>query len=135
MKVTEQEMRGLLAGKCIPGDMRVNEDLPAYLVRKFSYLQQKLDALAAENTYIKESVAMHASGFKICPACSHQDECETDDIVWMVKETPANDAYINSVRAEGAIAVRDALVLAEDGADIYETSTLVADQLRAGEVK
>lgn len=43
---------------------------------------------------------------------------------------PATDAYLNSVRAEGAIAVRDALVLAEDGADIYATSTLVADQLR-----
>ncbi|MBS6032241.1 MAG: hypothetical protein KIB40_03650 [Pantoea sp.] len=48
-------------------------------------------------------------------------------------ETPATDAYLNSVRAEGAIAVRDALVLAEDGADIYATSTLVANQLRAGE--
>lgn len=45
----------------------------------------------------------------------------------------ATDAYLNSVRAEGAIAVRNALALAEDGADIYATSTLVANQLRAGE--
>lgn len=44
MKITEHEMRGLLAGKCLPGDMRLNEDLPAYLVRKFDELQQKLDA-------------------------------------------------------------------------------------------
>lgn len=45
MKITEHEMRGLLAGKCLPGDMRVNEDLPTYLVRKFDELQQKLDEL------------------------------------------------------------------------------------------
>ena len=48
MKITEHEMRGLLAGKCLPGDMRVNEELPAYLVRKFDELQQKLDAMAKE---------------------------------------------------------------------------------------
>jgi len=46
MKITEHEMRGLMAGKCLPGDMRLNEDLPAYLVRKFDELQQKLDAMA-----------------------------------------------------------------------------------------
>lgn len=42
MKITEFEMRGLLTGKCIPGDMKVNEQLPAYLVRKFSSLHQEL---------------------------------------------------------------------------------------------
>lgn len=65
-------------------------------------LQQKLDAVLAENASIKASVAMHAAGFKICPACSHQDECETDDVVWMVQgATPATDALLNAVRAEG----------------------------------
>ncbi|AER33633.1 hypothetical protein [Pantoea ananatis] len=49
MKITEHEMRGLLAGKCLPGDMRINEELPVYLVRKFDELQQRLDALAAES--------------------------------------------------------------------------------------
>lgn len=50
MKITEHEMHGLLAGKCLPGDMRLNEDLPSYLVRKFDELQQKLDALAASES-------------------------------------------------------------------------------------
>ena len=48
MKITEHEMRGLLAGKCVPGDMKVNEELPAYLVRKFAALQQKLDAVESK---------------------------------------------------------------------------------------
>ncbi|WP_324030127.1 hypothetical protein GC087_07160 [Pantoea sp. JZ2] len=101
MKITEREMRGLLTGKCLPGDMRINEDLPAYLVRKFDELQQKLDALAAENTYLKDSVAMHAAGFSECSVCGNEESCETHDIVWMAKETPATDAYMNSVRMEG----------------------------------
>jgi hypothetical protein len=48
MIFSENEMRGLLTGKCIPSDMKVNEELPAYLVRKFAALQeqvQKLDAM------------------------------------------------------------------------------------------
>lgn len=65
-------------------------------------LQQKLDALAAENAEIRAIVEGHAAGFKVCPRCSHEDECETDDVVWMArKATPATYAYLNSVRAEG----------------------------------
>ena len=40
MKITEHEMRGLLEGKCLPGDIRVNEELPAYLVRQFDALRR-----------------------------------------------------------------------------------------------
>ena len=46
-------------------------------------------------------------------------------------ETPATDAILNEVRAEGAIAVRDALVVAEEGADLYAIATKTADKLRA----
>ncbi len=49
MKITEHEMRGLLTGKCIPGDMKVNEELPTYLMRKFSVLHEQVQALTAEN--------------------------------------------------------------------------------------
>jgi len=48
VKITENEMRGLLAGKCLPSDILVGENLAAYLVRKFSALQQKLDAAEEE---------------------------------------------------------------------------------------
>lgn len=42
MKVTEHEMRGLLTGKCVPADMLVNEELPAYVVRKFADLHSDI---------------------------------------------------------------------------------------------
>ena len=44
MRISEIEMQGLISGKCIPGDMKVNESLPAYLVRKFSELHLQQDA-------------------------------------------------------------------------------------------
>ncbi|HBM7655339.1 TPA: hypothetical protein NHV44_000402 [Enterobacter cloacae] len=36
------EMEGFLRGKCLPGDMKVNETHAEYLVRKFTELEQKL---------------------------------------------------------------------------------------------
>lgn len=36
------EMQGFLRGKCLPGDMKVNETNAEYLVRKFSELEQRL---------------------------------------------------------------------------------------------
>lgn len=51
MNITEHEMRGLLAGKCLPGDMRLNEELPAYLVRKFAEIKAQRDALAENEGY------------------------------------------------------------------------------------
>lgn len=55
MSFSENEMRGLLTGKCIPGDMKVNEDLPAYLVRKFDALKEQVQNLAAENAALKDA--------------------------------------------------------------------------------
>lgn len=56
MKITEFEMRGLLTGKCIPGDMKVNEQLPAYLVRKFSDLHEQLTATTNSLTNAQEAL-------------------------------------------------------------------------------
>jgi hypothetical protein len=36
------EMDGFLRGKCLPGDMKVNETNAEYLVRKFAALEQQL---------------------------------------------------------------------------------------------
>lgn len=51
----------------------------------------------------------------------------------LTTQTPATNTYLNSVRAEGAISVRNAIVIADDGTDLYELATEVAAQLRAGE--
>ncbi|MDN4264352.1 hypothetical protein OA796_23380, partial [Citrobacter freundii] len=42
------EMEGFLRGKCLPGDMKVNESDAQYLVRKFSELQSQNADLAVQ---------------------------------------------------------------------------------------
>ncbi|WP_277967085.1 hypothetical protein [Pantoea trifolii] len=103
MRVTEHEMRGLLTGKCVPADMLVNEELPAYLVRKFAALQQKLDAVTAEAAYLRNEIKQHSECTHQCEVCGEADPCNTDDVCLALNHPlPATDGILNDVRAEGA---------------------------------
>ncbi|MEP9086152.1 hypothetical protein ABKU27_07280 [Enterobacter hormaechei] len=108
------EMEGFLRGKCLPGDMKVNETNAEYLVRKFTELEQKLadsqrefraadatienmqvqvEKLAAENAGLKDACGGDGS-YRDCPACAHSEYIEAP-------ETPATDAFLAEVRAQG----------------------------------
>ena len=50
-----QEMDGFLKGKCLPGDMLVNETHAEYLVRKFAELQSALDVQSARSESLERS--------------------------------------------------------------------------------
>lgn len=43
--MTVYEMEGFLRGKCVPGDLKVNETNAEYLVRKLTLVDQQLEAL------------------------------------------------------------------------------------------
>lgn len=47
-QMTLIEMDGFLKGKCIPGDLKVNETNAEYLVRKFGELESKLETALRE---------------------------------------------------------------------------------------
>lgn len=105
-------------------------------------LQKKLDAVLAEVVAIREQAEnVYASGYNqghlnTVDGCAYavtvKDEFYHNALQVMLEvETPATDALLNAVRAEGAIAVRDALVICNDGSDIYSIATEVAAQLRA----
>lgn len=114
--MTVYEMEGFLRGKCLPGDMKVNESNAQYLVRKFSELQSqneelavqpansesKRRGLAAENAGLKELIEQHANSVAVCPNCSHEEPSETDDIAALYRsmETPATDAFLAEVQAQ-----------------------------------
>lgn len=55
------EMEGFLRGKCLPGDMKVNETNAEYLVRKFAEAEAKCAALAAENAGLLPKAASELS--------------------------------------------------------------------------
>ncbi|HHN9945799.1 TPA: hypothetical protein ACP7T4_002072 [Escherichia coli] len=106
------EMDGFLKGKCIPCDLKVNETNAEYLVRKFGELESKLETalrecrsagitidnleakcakMAAENTSLKQSEK------------EFNDFCREEFSEWEddVTETPATDAFLAEVRAQG----------------------------------
>ncbi|MBJ8798978.1 hypothetical protein I5398_23425 [Citrobacter freundii] len=64
--MTVYEMEGFLRGKCLPGDMMVNEGNAQYLVRKFSELQSQNADLAVQlanaESKCRELAAQEANG-------------------------------------------------------------------------
>ena len=150
------EMDGFLKGKCIPSDLKVNETNAEYLVRKFGELESKLETalrecrsagitidnleakcakMAAENTSLKQSEK------------EFNDFCREEFSEWEgdVTETPATDAFLAEVRAQGVEMYADNLDNVADDAERggfdyavkflrSEASSvrLFADQLRKG---
>ena len=132
------EMNGFLKGKCIPGDLKVNETNAEYLVRKFGELESKLEtalrecrsagitidnleakceALAAENARLKSAVTQQIElRAEIKKACRPphadfwvQSICEAEEKVKRaLEETPATDAFLAEVRAQGLDAAIEA---------------------------
>ncbi|HHI2455039.1 TPA: hypothetical protein ACP41G_004333 [Escherichia coli] len=93
------EMDGFLKGKCIPSDLKVNETNAEYLVRKFAEAEAKYAALAAESAGLK----------KFCEDAAFDADYESEllgerggfvDGLSLVK-TPATDAFLAEVRAQG----------------------------------
>ncbi|MGT5622265.1 hypothetical protein ACRWHF_00715 [Escherichia coli] len=116
-QMTLIEMDGFLKGKCIPSDLKVNETNAEYLVRKFGELESKLEtafrecrssgitidnleakcaALAAENAALKQSEK------------EFNNFCRQEYYGWEdnFTETPATDAFLAEVRAQGGRDVR-----------------------------
>ncbi|WP_247954723.1 hypothetical protein [Escherichia coli] len=85
------EMDGFLKGKCIPSDLKVNETNAEYLVRKFAEAEAKCAALAAENAALKQSEK------------EFNNFCRQEYYGWEdnFTETPATDAFLADVRAQG----------------------------------
>ncbi|ENJ2506546.1 TPA: hypothetical protein IRA92_003097 [Escherichia coli] len=106
------EMDGILKGKCIPRDLKVNETNAEYLVRKFAELEAKCAALAAENTGLKsdamdEIKVINRGGQAYCV----KDGVQVNPMYargwndyrakFLQSDTPATDAFLAEVRAQG----------------------------------
>lgn len=133
MKANLIEMEGFLRGKCLPGDMLVNETNSEYLVRKFAEAEAKCAALAAENAALKEEISnitfMRDDDF----FGSTQRAQEVMGRLVNVK-TPATDAFRAELRAQGAEECVRQLVISDDDdfSDAPNICAMVAHQLRKG---
>ncbi|HCJ9854027.1 TPA: hypothetical protein NWA20_003990 [Escherichia coli] len=120
------EMDGFLKGKCIPRDLKVNETNAEYLVRKFAELEAKCEALAAENAGLKsgamdEIEVINRGGQAYCV----KDGVQVNPMYargWndyraksLQSDTPATDAFLAEVRAQGVDMARNAMIDFVDG--------------------
>lgn len=109
MRMNVFEMEGFLRGKCVPRDLKVNETNAEYLVRKFAEAQAKCAALAAENVALRSKAAELAhEASKIYSAYNATITEPDGDFIDMQTlhemqciETPATDAFLAEVRAQG----------------------------------
>ncbi|EKS5086836.1 MULTISPECIES: hypothetical protein [Enterobacteriaceae] len=117
-QMTLIEMDGFLKGKCTPRDLKVNETNAEYLVRKFAEAEAKCAALAAENAALKQSEK------------EFNNFCRQEYYGWEdnFTETPATDAFLAEVRAQGVEMFADHLLCP----DLDDTIRDFAAQLRKG---
>lgn len=63
--------------------------------------QDQRDQLAAENAVLKSAIETHSESIHFCELCGKDDPCSTDDVCMALSETPATDAYLAEMRAQG----------------------------------
>ncbi|HCS6390095.1 TPA: hypothetical protein OR169_002662 [Escherichia coli] len=121
-QMTLIEMDGFLKGKCIPRDLKVNETNAEYLVRKFGELESKLEtalrecrsagvtidnleakcaALAAENVGLKHAMTVTLEHVSVTDAGQAGVAAMIINDALHHSETPATDAFLAEVRAQG----------------------------------
>ncbi|EHB7626162.1 hypothetical protein JV439_003085 [Escherichia coli] len=148
------EMDGFLKGKCIPRDLKVNETNAEYLVRKFAEAEAKISALSEDQQKAIESIKQADSAVKLahekfsalaaenaklkkfCKDAAFDADYEAElgmerggfsDALNEIK-TPATDAFLAEVRAQGVEMFADNLLCP----DLDGTIRDFAAQLRKG---
>lgn len=67
----------------------------------YEELEAQLHAVVAENVALKAAITDHSQSVHFCEVCGKDDPCSTDDVCYVLSETPATDAILASLRAEG----------------------------------
>ncbi|MXH54612.1 hypothetical protein GRW44_03480 [Escherichia coli] len=118
------EMDGFLKGKCIPRDLKVNETNAEYLVRKFAEAEAKISALSEDHQKAIESIKQADAAVKLAhekfsalaaenaemrssidatigwQESTDPENVESVRMLFDIK-TPATDAFLAEVRAQG----------------------------------
>lgn len=93
-------------------------------------LEMKLAQMAAENAGLKQAITTHSQSTHFCEVCGKDDPCSTDDACYVLNETPATDAFLAEVRAQGVESAGEYLKQYAQG--LHEEARLVLQD--AGEL-
>ncbi|RWT96650.1 hypothetical protein [Raoultella ornithinolytica] len=72
----------------------------AVLVSEVEKLRTEREQLAAENVGLKSAITDHSQSVHFCEVCGKDDPCSTDDVCYVLNETPATDAYMAGIKAD-----------------------------------
>lgn len=63
-------------------------------------LREKVRQLAAENVALKSAITDHSHSVHFCKVCGKDDPCSTDDVCYVLSETPATDRIVAGIKAD-----------------------------------
>ncbi|HHU0754552.1 TPA: hypothetical protein ACT918_002375 [Enterobacter hormaechei subsp. xiangfangensis] len=96
--------------------------------KRNSELEARCAALAAENAGLKSAIEKHADSYIMCGYCRTERDGKNDDVCEVLDSTPATDAFLAEVRAQGVEMFADSLLCP----DLDDTIREFADELRKG---
>ena len=95
------ELASELKADCGAVDVRSVANLLTELASALDVQTARIEALAAENSGLKNAISCHAAGFTVCEACGEENISGNDDVCRALNETPVTDAFLAEVRAHG----------------------------------
>ncbi|MCL7647478.1 hypothetical protein M8355_18780 [Enterobacter hormaechei] len=99
----------------------------------YEELEARCAALAAENAGLKSAIEKHADSYIMCGYCRTERDGKNDDVCEVVDSTPATDAFLAEVRAQGVEAFANSLKVAGGHEHPYSSvANEFAAQLRKG---
>ncbi|HCT7944873.1 TPA: hypothetical protein OT890_003630 [Raoultella ornithinolytica] len=94
-------------------------------------LAKAYQQLAAENVGLKSAIADHSQSVHFCEVCGKDDPCSTDDVCYVLRETPATDRIVAGIKAD---ALPDNIAEIIDSGDLeticYESERSYAEDFR-----
>lgn len=120
-----------LKASCGAVDVRDVAQLISDLATQLDVQLARSNSLAAENAGLKSAIEKHADSYIMCGYCRTERDGKNDDVCEVLDSTPATDAFLAEVRAQGVEMFADHL----SGMNISASETSVrefAAQLRKG---
>ncbi|OMP92757.1 hypothetical protein BZP36_16590 [Raoultella terrigena] len=123
--MTLQAVNELITSLDSAGELSIKE-------RKFLKLAKAYVVIAAENVGLKAAITDHSQSVHFCEVCGKDDPCSTDDVCYVLSETPATDRLYAGIKADGVEEFAAKLESRGRHLDYVKVAYAFAQQLREG---
>ena len=89
-------------------------------------LQDWVKQLVGENVGMKSAITDHSHSVHFCEVCGKDDPCSTDDVCYVLNETPATDRIVAGIKADAAAPLVSALKVIANS-EQHNGDTVVCD--------